>query len=418
MLSGMRPAMRNLLIVTIVGLIIRYVVGVVFTYPRDFGSWILNAENFLMNEGVYGLPGHYYPPTWGYIMAAITGLTSILGMRISIPNPWYTGSSSAYPWETSLPSMEYALLIKTVLFIADILVAYGLYRIVMHVSGDERKALAAYAIWFLFPLVIVMSSMRVMFECVEIMFMVWAVVMVLEDRPFIGGLLMGVSLMTKPYAMFLAVLLIGFAFARRSSMRDPISYFSGAVVSVLVMMLPVILSGQLDESLSWLLTRAGKVGDVDYYNTFYLIPIGLVIAVVGSLLIAVYRIVSVRVLMALTLMSTGFLLIEAGNIQYYLILLPPVILLLEERLIWIIIVIMLLMSYYAAISFTSENVELYAAYGLWGWEALVDLGQRLYPYDSTLDYSWLKSFAGYSAILIPVFLAVKSYYRREGASHA
>ena len=50
---------RNLLIVTIIGLMIRYIVGIFFTYPTDVNYWVIVSENLFSNEGLYGLPGYY-----------------------------------------------------------------------------------------------------------------------------------------------------------------------------------------------------------------------------------------------------------------------------------------------------------------------------------------------------------------------
>ena len=50
---------RDLFIVAIIGLIIRYVVGAFFTYPTDVNYWVIVSENLFSNEGLYGLPGYY-----------------------------------------------------------------------------------------------------------------------------------------------------------------------------------------------------------------------------------------------------------------------------------------------------------------------------------------------------------------------
>lgn len=414
-IANMSPVMRNILIITIAGLVIRYVLGFFLTYPRDFGSWILNAENFMMNEGVYGLPGHYYTPVWGYMMASMTYFASAFGMPIGFMDPFYDGSSSATPWNTMLPTIEFALMVKTILFVCEIFTAYALFRIVMHITGDEKKATVAYALWFLFPLVIVLSSIRVMFECVEIMFAVWAILFMMENRPAYAGVMIGLSLMTKPYGIFLAVLLIGYAYARRKCLMDSAIYFGVAVVTVLVVMLPVILSGQLDESLHWLTTRVDKVGEVSYYNTMYLIPIACVISLIGALVIAKHRILSMKVLMGLSLITTGFLLVNAGNVQYYLILLPFAILF-GGRLIMALVGILLLMSSFAAVFFTSESLRLYNAYGFWGCETLNDFGKWLYPIESKFDYSILKTASGYASIIIPSIVGVWSMRERRRSS--
>ena len=113
------PLQRNIIIVIVLGIVVRYVLGFFFTYPRDIASWVVNSENFLMGGGLYGLPGHYYTPVWGYIMSVLTSIAAFAGIPLSQYVPEFSGSVSALPWYTSLPSIEFALLIKTFLFIVD-----------------------------------------------------------------------------------------------------------------------------------------------------------------------------------------------------------------------------------------------------------------------------------------------------------
>ena len=92
------PLQRNIIIVIALGIVIRYILGVLFTYPRDIASWVVNSENFLMGGGLYGLPGHYYTPVWGYIMAVLTSIAAFTGIPISQYVPDFSGATSALPW--------------------------------------------------------------------------------------------------------------------------------------------------------------------------------------------------------------------------------------------------------------------------------------------------------------------------------
>ena len=394
------PLQRNIIIVIALGIVIRYVLGVLFTYPRDIASWVVNSENFLMGGGLYGLPGHYYTPVWGYIMAVLTAIAAFAGIPISQYMPEFSGSISALPWYTTLPSIEFALLIKTFLFIVDVLVAYVIFKIAMNVTNDERKSFIVMAVWFLCPLTIIISSIRVMFENVEILFLLLSLLMLLQKRPVVAGMMLGISLLVKPYGMFLGLMMIGYAYAQSGSLKYAGRYLASIAITGLVLMAPVIISGEMEEAFIWLSTRAGNVTS-GYNVTLLLMPILVVVSIVISHLIAYLRLTDVRILLAAGLVLTGAMMIMPGNIQYYLLLLPMALLLFSK---WVIplIAMIFIISFYAGVSFTSWSASLYVADGLWGWENIQGLGEFLYPFEHTLDYDTEKSLTGYAAVLLPI----------------
>lgn len=394
------PLQRNIIIVIALGIVIRYILGVLFTYPRDIASWVVNSENFLMGGGLYGLPGHYYTPVWGYIMAVLTSIAAFTGIPISQYVPDFSGATSALPWYTTLPSIEFALLIKTFLFIVDILVAYAIFKIAMHVTNDERKSFIAMAVWFLCPLTIVVSSIRVMFENVEILFLLLSLLMLLQKRPLIAGAMLGISLLVKPYGMFLGILMIGYAYAQTGSLRYTGRYLASIAITGIVLMAPVIVSGELEEALIWLSARAGNVTS-GYNVTLLLMPILVVASAVIAYLIAYVRLTDIRLMIAAGLVLTGAMMVMPGNIQYYLLLLPMALLLFSK---WVIplIAMIFLISIYAGVSFTSWSATLYVSNGFWGWENIQGLGEFLYPFEHTLDYDTEKSLTGYAAVLLPI----------------
>ena len=333
-------------------------------------------------------------------MAVLTSIAAFTGIPISQYVPDFSGATSALPWYTTLPSIEFALLIKTFLFIVDILVAYAIFKIAMHVTNDERKSFIAMAVWFLCPLTIVISSIRVMFENVEILFLLLSLLMLLQKRPLIAGAMLGISLLVKPYGMFLGILMIGYAYAQTGSLRYTGRYLASIAITGIVLMAPVIVSGELEEALIWLSARAGNVTS-GYNVTLLLMPILVVASAVIAYLIAYVRLTDIRLMIAAGLVLTGAMMVMPGNIQYYLLLLPMALLLFSK---WVIplIAMIFLISIYAGVSFTSWSATLYVSNGFWGWENIQGLGAFLYPFEHTLDYDTEKSLTGYAAVLLPI----------------
>lgn len=410
-LAGLTPVQRQLVAIVALGLVIRFVFGLFWTYPRDIASWSLNSENFLMGEGLYGLPGHYYTPVWGYFMAVLTAIAGFIGIPVTIPNPFFDGSQSMAPWYTDLPSMEYALLVKSFLFVVDILVGYVIYRIAVYVR-DERTGVVLFAVWFLCPLTIVMSSVRVMFENLEILFMLYSLLMVLERRYAMAGITMGVSLLVKPYGIFLGLLLIGFIYARTRNPKDSVSYVLFTILSMLLLMLPVLISGDLEEAMHWLTARTDNMGS-GYNLSLYVIPSLIVISIFATFLIARLGMDDVPKLMCAATCITAMTLIFAGNVQYYLILLPLA-LLMFSRLSRINTFLLSVMAVLAWVSFTSWSTQLYVSYDFWGSDALMAWGDFVYNFESHLNYDWLKSLTGWVAVIIPFMLLVYRKYFESG----
>lgn len=409
MLPHLTANQRNLILIIVIGLAVRYVLGVVFTYPRDIGSWILNSENFLMGEGLYGLPGHYYTPVWGYIMAIVTAFCGFLGVPISQFNEAFVGGEAVVPWEAVLPTMEYSLLVKTVLFAFDLLVGYVIYRIVMHVRGDERLAVISFGIWFLCPLTIIISSMRIMFENLEILLILCSLLMMLLDRPRLSGVMMGMSLLVKPYGLFLGILMIGYAYAKTGSLRHTLTYVFWTVVSMVVLMAPVVATGGLDDAMIWLTARSDDIS-TGYNMSLLLMPVLLAVSVVVAYLFARHRCTDFRMLMIAGTMITAGTLVFAGNVQYYLVILPFVILLFT-RLSVLFYIVMIGMSVLAGLSYLEWSTELYVQEQYWGY-GFVE-GLRALEWDSS--YNWLKSLCGGLGVLIPAaILARRRWLPNEG----
>lgn len=278
---------RKLVTIVIIGLFIRYFVGLFFTHPTDINYWVLVTENYISGADMFSLPGYYYTPVWGYFLSVISAIAGFTGIPLGEYVPDLVAGSMAMDWKITLPSLSYALLVKSFLFLFDVLAAIVLYRI-GRVVFDEKRAILMFAVWFLCPFTIIISSIRIMFENLEILFMLLSLLMMLKRRPAWAGVMMGLSLMTKPYGMFLAILMMGYSYAQARSVKYTVTYVVTTLVAGLSVMIPILLSGQLDESLIWLTSRAGSGGS-GYSVSLYLMPSLVVIAVVISFLMAFFQ---------------------------------------------------------------------------------------------------------------------------------
>ena len=73
-------AVRILAYSLVIGLAVRAVVSVFLTYHVDFNYWILTSENLTAGEGLYGMPGYFYTPVWGFVLAVLSNLANLFGV--------------------------------------------------------------------------------------------------------------------------------------------------------------------------------------------------------------------------------------------------------------------------------------------------------------------------------------------------
>ncbi len=398
---------RDLLIVTVIGLVIRYVVGIFFTYPTDVNYWVIVSENLFSNEGLYGLPGYYYTPVWGYILSAVTSVIGMIGIPLGEYVPELVMQNMILDWTNTLPSMWYAMAIKTVLFIFDLLVAVTLYKIGKELYS-ERHAFWMFTIWFLCPFTIVISSIRMMFENLEILLFLLSFLCMITKRPAWAGVMMALSLMTKPYGIFLAILMVGYSHAQSQSVGYTMRYVVAGCVTAMVLFLPVILNGQLSEAMIWLTNRAGSTGS-GYNSVLNITPFIVLGSLIASAIIFFKGKGSTSALIALSAIFTSMMLLSPGNIQYYLVLLPFA-LLLPYRSKVIAIVAFLILSVFAFTSYSTWSSVLYIHGGYVFSDLLQSFVAALYPIDSTLSYNWFKSIVAYVVLAIPVLEYARRWY--------
>lgn len=253
----------------VLGLIARFVVGILFTFPYDCGNWAKIAETIVAGEDLYERPDNYYAPIWGYLLSFLAmiytqlggssfanqfdELTILDGFRVS-----YYGSVMIEP--------AFGMLIKTTLFLVDLAVAFVIRRIVLELGSSERRANVAFGIWFLCPLVIYCSGVYLIFDTIEVLFLALAFLMLIWDRPFICGAMMLMAGMVKPFAFYLVPLFLAYFLLSHPGVKEKLNYFAltagGFLSMFLVIFMPVLVNGEFMDSLTFLTGRVDSAGTV------------------------------------------------------------------------------------------------------------------------------------------------------------
>ena len=103
-----------------------------------------------------------------------------------------------------------------------------------------------------------------MFDTVSATVTLLCVAMVLRNHYFMAGMMLGAATLLKLFPGFLIFVLAAYVLARHrddgTSTRRLMEAASGAVVSVIILLLPQILSGDLSSAFAFLTERSGNMG--------------------------------------------------------------------------------------------------------------------------------------------------------------
>lgn len=325
---------RDILMILAVGLIVRYVVGVFLTYSDDVQSWALTIANFEAGGGLYGLAGYNYAPPWGYILGFVSVIGEFFGVDMfgsrltdALPAEQY----SDWVAESLVPSLEFALMVKTVFFVSDILVGYLVYRIIMDRCDDQRKAVIGFGLWFLCPFVITAGAAQGMFDTISVLLTLLCVYMVMRDRCFLAGMLMGTAVFLKLFPAFLVFVLIGYILLRHRSDGSwkmmLIRAAAGVLVMTAIIFTPQVADGTLSESFSFLTSRTENMGSglgplVGYLTIAAYLAILIVSMLLGNSVRTSKTSDPDRVLLVMLLVNVAVVFLYPSSAQYMVLLVP------------------------------------------------------------------------------------------------
>jgi len=254
---------RPLAIILAIGLAIRLILAPIFTFNIDVAYWVKITEIIGSGFGLYDVTGYYYTPVWGYVVAVFSVLGELLGITdIATVVPEFAPYlSSDYPLLPYVVSPAYAFMMKLPIILADTAVAFMIYSLVKDVTSDNRKAICAFALWYLCPLVIIESSVHGMFDCFSAMVTLATIMIVRKGNYFLAGAAFSVAVLTKFFPVFLIFFLVAYVLKKEGlNLRGTKKVFAsvaGAFAALFIIQGPAILRGQFWESLFYLTDRIG-----------------------------------------------------------------------------------------------------------------------------------------------------------------
>ena len=330
---------RFLATVIVTGIVLRLAIAALFSFPYDFHSWALIISNFEAGNGLYDVAGFNYAPPWGYVLGLFSQFAELAGVDVLgvFSTEFLFMEESSWSPTAFVTSEAFNVAFEFVLLAFDLVMSCMLYGIVMERRSDERMAEKTFALWFLCPFVLAVTCIGGMFDGLSAITAVLSMALAVRRRFFLSGSMIACAALLKLFPAFLVFVLVGYVVCsypdRRQARAHILKAVAGAVLTVVVLLLPQIMDGTLPYCFSFISSRAdGGMG-----NGFGMLMSTAVIAVYLAILVLSFLIGRYmarykgedreRKFFMMMSLNVAVLFICPANPQYILLLAPFLILL-------------------------------------------------------------------------------------------
>lgn len=275
-----------LLTLVLIGLVVRIIL-IPFSFNADMRYWGWIVDIIDNDLGLYDTDGYYYTPVWGYVLALSTFFGKLIGITdygalVSQFVPYMSESYSVFEY---VMSIGFSFVVKMPLIVTDIIVGLLLRRFVKRLTGDDIKALMAFALWFFCPLVILESDVHGMMDNISALFLLLTVMLAYDRNYFCAGVSFSFSMLVKIFPICFAFLFIVWVFKKEGWNYDGLKKLAitvaGSIVGFVVLNIPSILSNNIWETMRFLTDRLGT--STSTFND--ILPISRIAIILVALLI-------------------------------------------------------------------------------------------------------------------------------------
>ena len=262
--------MEHPLLIAILALVIVHLILMPFCVEYDINYWSYVTRNIRAGYGLYELDGYYYTPVWGYVISFVNMVSTHLVPGLGLLSVRVFGAlgveaiDPTYFTTATTVSLTFAYLIKIPLMVSNIVMAYLVHWLVMDATQSRRKAMVAFFLTGLCPIIIGTTCLTGMPDTFSATFILLTIILVRKDYPLIAGMTFAAAVLTKFFPVFLLPILIVWVIFRKSradGVRDLFLALVGAVVMAAIILLPAVLEGNLMECLAFISDRASTGGE-------------------------------------------------------------------------------------------------------------------------------------------------------------
>ena len=288
---------RNVIIlILIAGLAVRFILMPLTSSPPDIAVWAAINDGIYSGDTIYGVGHNCYPPIWGYVLSVIGALTNLAGMG-SFGDVFVASyADHALTLYTGfLTNLIYTTIVKIPGVIFDILGSLGAYLLVKRITGDQKKAVMGFALFFLAPVVIMSSSVLNMFDSMMITLMIFSLLTFMDRKYLLTGILLALAVYTKVFALLMIPIMVAYMASDREisineRMKNILFAAIGFVAVTVIVYLPTILAGEFIDSIYFLTVRmddySGFVDSPGYNRIFFFFP--MIIAVIVAMFVIMF----------------------------------------------------------------------------------------------------------------------------------
>lgn len=232
----------------LIGILVRVCLWV-YSSQADLSGFASQSVTMLYGGGPYTY-GNNYPPSWPLLLNLVghtaatwgppsgflreTAINAILIPRIGTLEP------------TALVTPLYSVVEKAFLLPFDLGVGLIVYHMAKSFSGSRLAPRAAFAIWFLNPFVITVSSIHGSYDVISAFFVLLALLLVIRNDLLFAGISVGIAATLELYPVFLIPIFVGLIVRaqRRTVALQRMGWFlaGGALAGLVVLWPPSLLS--------------------------------------------------------------------------------------------------------------------------------------------------------------------------------
>jgi GPI transamidase subunit PIG-U len=228
----------------------------VYSSEADLSGFASMSVSMVYGGGPYTF-GNNYPPAWPLLLNIVgrglslgfppsgflqpTPLNAILVGRIGILEP------------PALVAPVFSVAEKALLLPFDLGAGLIIYYLARSFASTVIAPRTAFALWFLNPLVITVSSVHGDYDVIPTFFVLLSFVLLMRGDPLFAGLSAGIAITLELYPIFLIPLFVGFIARgqlRPAALRKIAWFLVGGGVSALVVLWPPSLLSQFIVSFS------------------------------------------------------------------------------------------------------------------------------------------------------------------------
>ena len=235
--------LRLLWLPLLIGIVVRAVL-IPISFDGDLATYAEAAASMSYGQPLYSY-SFIYPPMWGlylnalgHVVALFAPPTTWLSTNPTLQGMYATTYTLVPPYSVNL---SFVVLEKCSLVVFDLLSGLLIYGLASRITGREATGRLAFALWFLNPLTILVSSLHGAFAVIPTFCVLAALVLCFEKSYGFSGALIGMGTLFKLFPIFFAPMLIAITWRNsRSASGRPYRSVGGFVVGLLVVSAPVL----------------------------------------------------------------------------------------------------------------------------------------------------------------------------------